>query len=275
MPLLTGCAGILVSCFNGWLFFVDEKGGYNSTFAFDIFQGTINYIYLIAPTIYSLYRAITSRSRQQKEECWVYTTYMLGPFAAGVLESYLPAVPILGLSMFLLIQIQFLMIQNMQIYNDALTNLANRRHLNAYLEEGLPKASVEHPLTLFMIDVNGFKSVNDHYGHVIGDKALQLVADVLRETAQESHGFAARYGGDEFAFVSNDKNALPEALIAQMKMRLDEKQKAASEPFSKQILSISVGYVIEKSPSHNLDDAITASDRMLYKNKAAWHQAND
>jgi len=58
------------------------------------------------------------------------------------------------------------MIQDQQIYNDALTNLNNRRHLNHFLEERLSKASPERPVTVYMIDINGFKSINDRFGHV-------------------------------------------------------------------------------------------------------------
>ena len=82
--------------------------------------------------------------------------------------------PLLGLSIFMMILILFLMIQNMQVYNDALTGLNNRRRLNQYLEDRLSKASPARPLLLFIMDINSFKSINDVYGHLEGDHALRF-----------------------------------------------------------------------------------------------------
>jgi diguanylate cyclase (GGDEF)-like protein len=66
----------------------------------------------------------------------------------------------------MMILILFLMMQNNQVCNDALTGLNNRRRLNRYLESVLPRVSAEHRMFLFIMDINSFKRINDMYGHV-------------------------------------------------------------------------------------------------------------
>lgn len=82
---------------------------------------------------------------------------------------------------------------------DSLTGLPNRRALDSYLEQqvGIAKR-YNRPLTVIMLDLNGFKNINDTAGHVFGDLVLKAVADNLRGRGTD---FLARYGGDEFVLV--------------------------------------------------------------------------
>ncbi|WP_412543842.1 GGDEF domain-containing protein [Longispora sp. K20-0274] len=79
---------------------------------------------------------------------------------------------------------------------DPLTGLPNRRGLHEYVTGLL---AVDTPAVVGVADLNGFKAVNDRYGHLAGDLVLQRLAGVL--TREVGHGFAARYGGDEFVLV--------------------------------------------------------------------------
>lgn len=83
---------------------------------------------------------------------------------------------------------------------DALTGLANRRAFDESLGRLLPRAAPGHAVALAIIDVDSFKQINDRHGHVIGDEALVLVADLLRRHSRETD-IAARLGGDEFALL--------------------------------------------------------------------------
>ncbi len=88
-----------------------------------------------------------------------------------------------------------------QAMTDALTGCFNRRAFDMQLERDLSLATrIRQPLSLIMLDVDHFKSVNDTYGHDAGDAALRCLADMLRA---ELRGVdtAARYGGEEFAII--------------------------------------------------------------------------
>jgi diguanylate cyclase (GGDEF)-like protein/PAS domain S-box-containing protein len=87
-------------------------------------------------------------------------------------------------------------------HTDSLTGLANRRRFTEHLELEWRRALREHSdLALLLIDVDRFKSFNDHYGHPAGDAALQGVAAIIAATALRPSDLAARIGGEEFAVI--------------------------------------------------------------------------
>jgi diguanylate cyclase (GGDEF)-like protein len=85
--------------------------------------------------------------------------------------------------------------------SDSLTGLPNRYVLNQFLERAVPEALREKtPLSLILLDLDYLKEVNDTYGHAVGDKTLQKLADIIRQQVR-STDIPARYGGDEFVIV--------------------------------------------------------------------------
>ncbi len=91
---------------------------------------------------------------------------------------------------------------------DPLTQLYNRRHLLACMERELARARRGHALALVMLDLDGFKRVNDERGHLEGDEVLRRIAQALESSVRFSD-VAGRYGGDEFALLLPDTD--PEA----------------------------------------------------------------
>lgn len=86
-------------------------------------------------------------------------------------------------------------------YEDALTALSNRRRFDAQLSTSLGDGwDRQHPVCVALIDVDGFKRVNDTYSHAAGDEVLRAVAQTLRDSVRESD-LPARLGGDEFVIL--------------------------------------------------------------------------
>ncbi len=83
---------------------------------------------------------------------------------------------------------------------DPLTGLGNRRLFDENLTRQLRYTHPDRPLALVLIDVDKLKTINDRHGHPMGDKALQLVAEAIRESTRENDS-AARIGGDEFGIL--------------------------------------------------------------------------
>lgn len=83
-------------------------------------------------------------------------------------------------------------------FHDSLTGLGNRLSFQEQLGVWLDQ---DQPATLMFLDIDGFKTINDTHGHAAGDIVLQHVAQILREIADNHHGFASRLGGDEFALT--------------------------------------------------------------------------
>lgn len=85
---------------------------------------------------------------------------------------------------------------------DGLTRLLNRAAFDAELARHVAQIEVSgDPLALVMLDIDRFKAINDSYGHVMGDRVLQAVAEALRSAVAHRPAFVARYGGEEFAVV--------------------------------------------------------------------------
>jgi diguanylate cyclase (GGDEF)-like protein len=97
---------------------------------------------------------------------------------------------------------------------DALTQLYNRRHLLGRLEMELARLRRGHPLSLIMIDLDGFKRVNDRQGHLRGDALLVELADVLSTAVRETD-LVGRYGGDEFLILLPDTQSPEAQLVAE------------------------------------------------------------
>lgn len=108
--------------------------------------------------------------------------------------------------------------EKMSIQDD-LTKIYNRRHFFARLQEEFSRSARHHePLSLLFFDVDGFKLINDRFGHTTGDVVLTKVGSILREVARKSD-LPARYGGDEFSMIlpntdSVGAKALGERIIA-------------------------------------------------------------
>ena len=85
---------------------------------------------------------------------------------------------------------------------DPLTGLANRRHFNNFLAKEYRRLRrINGLISVVMIDIDYFKAFNDTYGHLEGDKCLQIVAEVINKTVKRSQDLASRYGGEEFCCI--------------------------------------------------------------------------
>ena len=152
---------------------------------------------------------------------------------------------------------------------DALTNLANRHAMESafpkLIENCLNKAQ---PVSLMMIDVDNFKQFNDMLGHVAGDRALSVVARVLKQQFRQ-RDLLARYGGDEFAVLLPDVN-LEDALAIGDRVRraITGETDDGEDSLIRIPVCISMG-VAELNPDGTLDSLLRDADEALYRAKRA------
>lgn len=137
---------------------------------------------------------------------------------------------------------------------DALTSLANRRRFDEVWEiEWQRAARLSLPLALVLIDIDEFKSYNDHYGHPAGDDCLRRVAATLAAEARRAGELVARYGGEEFVLVLPGATAREARAFAE-RIRAAVEAVAMPHAHSKasDVVTISLG-VASATPRHGAD----------------------
>lgn len=148
---------------------------------------------------------------------------------------------------------------------DGLTGLYNRRHIIGRLEEELRRTRrYQAPLSVFLFDLDHFKSINDTYGHAVGDKVLVKVSAMLR---QELRGvdLIARYGGEEFLIVLPNV-AHPATWAVAERLRLATRELEFGVPGLRVSLS---GGVMQAMADETVERIIQRADMCLYSAKSA------
>ncbi|XVS64165.1 GGDEF domain-containing protein [Actinosynnema sp. CA-299493] len=130
-----------------------------------------------------------------------------------------------------------------QSLRDSLTDSYNRRYLDERLLDIVAeRGSTAAGLAIALIDLDWFKQVNDTFGHLLGDRVLQRVVELLQEELPEG-GFCARYGGEEFVLVLPDVEPGPAVEIAESaRMRVERHAWASLAPGLRVTVSIGLAY---------------------------------
>jgi diguanylate cyclase (GGDEF)-like protein len=155
-----------------------------------------------------------------------------------------------------------------QARTDPLTGLANRRAFDERLDEEIRRSSrYEHPFSLFMMDLDDFKRINDTYGHPTGDQALRALGECFTKNVRDTDCIA-RYGGDEFVMILPETGKPHAERIARKLIQTVE-----NYPFSWKSeedalpLTLTVGIACYPSNADTAKDLMAFADQQLYKEK--------
>ena len=159
--------------------------------------------------------------------------------------------------------------QNQSIYRDPLTGLYNRVYLS-YLQRNF--FTRKKTFTVIMADINDFKSVNDEFGHKIGDKALIDTARTLVSVVGES-GSVVRYAGDEFLIIiPSEEKDVSEKYMSEINEAFAKQATTPERPYS---ISLSMGSIqCRLSNSDSLDEFMNQIDKRMYESKKRYHEAH-
>ncbi|MCD0416737.1 diguanylate cyclase [Rubrivivax sp. JA1024] len=150
-----------------------------------------------------------------------------------------------------------------QSEHDGLTGLYNYQQVRKLGEAAFAAARRRgQPFTAIVADVDRFKGVNDHFGHAAGDAALRSLGRWITEVVGE-RGIAGRSGGDEFTILLKDDAAQAEALLRQLRQRIEP-----IEVFGKTVhFSISSGFCEASDQVSTLEQLVHEADQALYRAK--------
>jgi len=157
---------------------------------------------------------------------------------------------------------------------DALTGLYNRRYFEVHLQKLLQKnESNKKSMALLIMDIDHFKSVNDTYGHGIGDEALKIFAKRIQDSLR-SFDLVARLGGEEFVVILPDVSTDMAYFVAERLRRA-----IADEPFACAVpdgflkVTTSIGGTIVSGGIQTMEEILKQADDALYKAKQAGRNA--
>ncbi|MBQ0744428.1 MAG: diguanylate cyclase, partial [Pseudomonas sp.] len=149
---------------------------------------------------------------------------------------------------------------------DPLTGLANRSALDAHMSQALRRSQRRRiPLAVMLVDLDGFKQINDQLGHETGDQVLCTIADRLRSIARETD-FIARLGGDEFVLVAEDvgtpeqAHTLAERFLDTLSMTIDMGVQSVA-------VGASIGVSMTLSAELDVAQMLRQADMAMYKRK--------
>jgi len=155
-----------------------------------------------------------------------------------------------------------------QALKDPLTGLANSRALQFQAARELARARrTSSPFSVILLDLDDFKIINDSYGHLAGDRALQAVGKVLQESTR-SYDTCIRYGGDEFVVLlsacgraeAEERRRRLQVAVSAISLRADDGREIA--------LKVSAGASVFPEDGDTYERLLARADRRMYRNKA-------
>jgi len=148
---------------------------------------------------------------------------------------------------------------------DFLTELPNARSLFLELDKELARCKREESsLTVMVCDMDGFKQINDRFGHLEGNRVLRLFAQALRQSCRE-YDYVARMGGDEFVVIA--PGLTTDAATKKAEQMRDLARQVGQEICQEDLLSLSVGRAIYPQDGLDAEELLAESDRRMYLEK--------
>lgn len=149
---------------------------------------------------------------------------------------------------------------------DPLTKVYNRRALNSFLGN-LFANNIKYPLHIMMLDVDNFKSINDNYGHITGDKILVYIATLLKKTLRDGDKIF-RYGGEEFTITINRSSDEQAEAVANRLLKLIRTSNLIYLG-EKLEVTASIGLTKMLENDNSLEELLSRADKALYLSKSS------
>lgn len=262
---------IVTAPLNGWFFYLDGSNQYHRGALFASMSVFIH-AYLLSVSVIALVRYKRESSYDRKKELLTLAFFSVPPFIGGVVQTVLYGASILWPCAVISSLLVLLDKESLVISQDSLTRLNNRRNMERHLaafEEGPNRA-----ITLILLDINHFKSINDVYGHSTGDLALIQTADILRAMFNRTSAFLARYGGDEFVItLPQGDESVATQTVREIKDGFAAFNRTNKFPFQ---LFVCAGHAVSAEKTDGrIANMFKEADSNLYRDKMRRHQETE
>lgn len=255
---------LVINIFYPLVFSVSD-GRYQRGFAYIIFL-----IFAAFYILDSLYLYVKRVKKNGSLKLFPVHIFLIPVILGVVIQTFFVEIAITWTSIAISVAGIMTALKNEIIFTDCLTGLYNREYLKFLHKRACNKKDCW--VSGIMIDLNGFKQINDNYGHAEGDLALCIVADLLLKSFSE-YGVVTRYAGDEFVIMLNTTDdQLIQKIIKSAKKNFVTENEKNDKPYQ---LSASMGYAITNLSNETIDDFMNRIDEQMYQDKMKYYEHND
>lgn len=255
---------LVINIFYPLVFSVSD-GRYQRGFAYIIFL-----IFAAFYILDSLYLYVKRVKKISSLKLFPVHIFLIPVILGVVIQAFFVEIAITWTSIAISVAGIMTALKNEIIFTDCLTGLYNRVYLEFLHKRACNKKDCW--VSGIMIDLNGFKQINDNYGHAEGDLALCIVADLLLKSFSE-YGVVTRYAGDEFVIMLNTTDdQLIQKIIKSAKKNFVTENEKSDKPYQ---LSASMGYAITNLSNETIDDFMNRIDEQMYQDKMKYYEHND
>lgn len=255
---------LVINIFYPLVFSVSD-GRYQRGFAYIIFL-----IFAAFYILDSLYLYVKCVKKNGSLKLFPVHIFLIPVILGVVIQAFFVEIAITWTSIAISVAGIMTALKNEIIFTDCLTGLYNREYLEFLHKRACNKKDCW--VSGIMIDLNGFKQINDNYGHAEGDLALCIVADLLLKSFSE-YGVVTRYAGDEFVIMLNTTDdQLIQKIIKSAKKNFVTENEKNDKPYQ---LSASMGYAITNLSNETIDDFMNRIDEQMYQDKMKYYEHND
>lgn len=255
---------LVINIFYPLVFSVSD-GRYQRGFAYIIFL-----IFAAFYILDSLYLYVKRVKKNSSLKLFPVHIFLIPVILGVVIQTFFVEIAITWTSIAISVAGIMTALKNEIIFTDCLTGLYNREYLKFLHKRACNKKDCW--VSGIMIDLNGFKQINDNYGHAEGDLALCIVADLLLKSFSE-YGVVTRYAGDEFVIMLNTTDdQLIQKIIKSAKKNFVTENEKNDKLYQ---LSASMGYAITNLSNETIDDFMNRIDEQMYQDKMKYYEHND
>lgn len=256
---------LVINFFYPIVFSIDEENLYSREKFYSFFL-IIDYL-LVINSLFTYYKSKRNGGILKFFPIWVYIVPIL---MGGIVQSLFYGISVVPTSIAISIAGILASLQNEMIYRDALTGVFNRAYLDYKLNK-FAKRPNKQRITGLMLDLNGFKKINDDFGHSVGDEALIATTRLLQK-AVGSHGLVIRYAGDEFIVLINTQDdSETKTHIDRIQRLFETYNQESKKPYK---LSASIGSHKLNLKEESVDTFINTIDSRMYENKKAFYASH-
>lgn len=253
---------LVLSQFYGWFYYIDSNNIYHRG-QFFWFPAFITILLTFAAFVL----IVVNRKNIEKRYFFSLVFFPVPPLVCVFLQIIFYGISLMLNSVALSLLIVFFNIQNHSMNTDYLTGAYNRKKLETYMKERISTSNEFKTFSAILIDLNNFKSINDTFGHDMGDYALETSVKLLKSCLR-STDFIARFGGDEFYVILDVSNMNDlEATVCKINNCIEKYNKQDTKPYK---LGFSMGYAVYNYHSHmKVEEFQKQIDILMYENKRA------